>query len=131
GWAPVGDFAAAIAMTLGIVIAGTFLAFLVSIPVAYGAARNTSPHPTVLVICRTIGIVSRAVPAVAFASIFVFLFALGPLPGILAFFLHSIGMISKMMAAAIEQVDEGPRLAIRSTGGSTSQQFWSGIVPQA
>lgn len=131
GWAPVGDFAAAIAMTLGIVIAGTFLAFLVSIPVAYGAARNTSPHPTVLVICRTIGIVSRAVPAVAFASIFVFLFALGPLPGILAFFLHSIGMISKMMADAIEQVDEGPRLAIRSTGGSTSQQFWSGIVPQA
>jgi phosphonate transport system permease protein len=131
GWAPVGDFVAAIAMTLGIVIAGTFLAFLVSIPVAYGAARNTSPHPVVLVVCRTIGIVSRAVPAVAFASIFVFLFALGPLPGILAFFLHSIGMISKMMADAIEQIDEGPRLAIRSTGGSKAQQFWSGIVPQA
>jgi len=35
-----------------------------------------------------------------------------------------------MFADAIEQVDEGPRLAIRSAGGSTSQEFWSGIVPQ-
>jgi phosphonate transport system permease protein len=131
GWAPVGEFVSAIAMTLGIVISGTFLAFLVSIPVAYGAARNTTPNGTVMAICRAIGIVARAIPAVAFASIFVFLFALGPLPGVLAFFFHSIGMISKMMADAIEQIDEGPRLAIRSTGGSKAQEFWSGVVPQA
>jgi phosphonate transport system permease protein len=131
GWAPVVEFGGAILMTLGIVIAGTFLAFLVSIPLAYGAARNTSPHPAVMVVCRGIAIVSRAIPAVAFASIFVFLFALGPLPGILAFFFHSIGMLTKMMADAIEQIDEGPRLAIRSTGGSRVQEFWSGIVPQA
>lgn len=131
GWAPVWEFLGAIAMTLGIVISGTFLAFLVSIPIAYGAARNTTPNPTVMAICRTIGIFARAIPAVAFASIFVFLFALGPLPGILAFFFHSIGMISKMMADAIEQIDEGPRLAIRSTGGSKAQEFWAGVVPQA
>jgi len=131
GWAPIAEFLGAIAMTLGIVIAGTFLAFVVSIPIAYGAARNTTPHPTVMALCRAIGVLSRAIPAVAFASIFVFLFALGPLPGLLAFFLHSIGMISKMMADAIEQIDEGPRLAIRSTGGSKSQEFWAGVVPQA
>lgn len=131
GWAPVAEFVGAIAMTLGIVIAGTFLAFVVSIPIAYGAARNTAPNATVMAVCRAIGIIARAIPAIAFASIFVFLFALGPLPGILAFFLHSIGMISKMMADAIEQVDEGPRLAIRSTGGSRAQEFWSGVVPQA
>ena len=131
GWAPVGEFVGAILMTLGIVIAGTFLAFLVSIPIAYGAARNTTPNATVMVICRALGIIARAIPAVAFASIFVFLFALGPLPGVLAFFFHSIGMISKMMADAIEQIDEGPRLAIRSTGGSKAQEFWSGVVPQA
>jgi len=131
GWAPVGEFWASVLMTLGIVIVGTLLAALISIPVAYGAARNTSPNPTVMAICRGIGVISRAIPAVAFASIFVFLFSLGPLPGILAFALHSIGMISKMMADAIEQIDEGPRLAIRSTGGSKAQEFWSGVVPQA
>jgi phosphonate transport system permease protein len=130
GWAGVGEFWVAVAVTLGIVIAGTFLAALISIPVAYGAARTTTPNQAVMVICRAIGVVSRSIPAIAFASVFVFLFTLGPLPGILAFMFHSVGMISKMFADAIESVDEGPRIAIRSTGGSRSQEFWSGIVPQ-
>ncbi|NKF30850.1 ABC transporter permease subunit, partial [Pseudomonas sp. BGM005] len=43
---------------------------------------------------------------------------------------HSIGMISKMFADAIEQIDEGPRLAIRAAGGSKMQEFSSGILPQ-
>jgi phosphonate transport system permease protein len=54
----------------------------------------------------------------------------GMLPAIVAVGLHSVGMISKMFADAIEQIDEGPRLAIRSAGGSKSQEFWSGVVPQ-
>jgi len=131
GWEPIGEFWASVGVTLGIVIVGTLLAALISIPIAYGAARNTAPNAVVMVICRALGVVARAIPAVAFASVFVFVFSLGPLPGVLAFALHSIGMISKMMADAIEQIDEGPRLAIRSTGGSKAQEFWSGVVPQA
>lgn len=58
------------------------------------------------------------------------MFSLGTLPGILAIGIHSIGMISKMFADAIEQIDEGPRLAIRAAGGSKMQEFTSGILPQ-
>ncbi len=65
GWAPVGEFWAAVAQTLGIVIVGTGIAALISIPVAYGAARNTSPNPAVMAICRGIGIVARSIPAIA------------------------------------------------------------------
>ncbi|WP_338371874.1 PhnE/PtxC family ABC transporter permease, partial [Enterococcus faecium] len=50
--------------------------------------------------------------------------------GILAIGIHSIGMISKMFADAIEQIDEGPRLAVRAAGGSKMQEFTSGILPQ-
>jgi phosphonate transport system permease protein len=60
----------------------------------------------------------------------VLMFSLGALPGILAIGIHSIGMISKMFADAIEQIDEGPRLAIRAAGGSKLQEFASGILPQ-
>ena len=132
GFEPIWAMLGLVAITLSLVIAGTALAAVLSIPVAYGAARNTTPHPLVLAVCRGIGVVARAVPDVAFVVFLAFLwFNSGTLPAIVAVGLHSVGMISKMMADAIEQIDEGPRLAIRSAGGSKAQEFWSGVVPQA
>ena len=73
---------------------------------------------------------ARAIPDVVLAMVFVPMFSLGSLPGILAIGLHSVGMISKLFADAIEQIDEGPRLAIRAAGGTRLQEFTSGVLPQ-
>ena len=132
GFEPIWEMVGVIAITLALVIAGTALATVLSIPIAYGAARNTSPGRIVMALCRGIGVIARAIPDVAFVVFLAFLwFNSGTLPAIVAIGLHSVGMISKMMADAIEQIDEGPRLAIRSAGGSKAQEFWSGVVPQA
>lgn len=126
-----GDLLALTGMTLGIVILGTLLAALISIPVAYLSARNTTLSPGLRIIGRAIGVVTRAIPDVVLALAFALCFTLGsPLPGVLAIGIHSIGMISKLFADAIEQVDEGPPHAIRAVGGTRSQEFWSGIFPQ-
>lgn len=131
GVEPIWEMFLTIVITLALVVAGTALAAVLSVPVAYGAARNTTPHSAVLALCRGIGVIARAIPDVVFVVIFAFLwFNSGTLPAIVAIGLHSVGMISKMFADAIEQIDEGPRLAIRSAGGSKSQEFWSGVVPQ-
>lgn len=132
GIEPILDTFGSIAITLALVIAGTALAAVLSIPVAYGAARNTTPGRVALAISRFIGVVMRAIPDVVFVVFLAFLwFNSGTLPAIVAIGLHSVGMISKMFADAVEQIDEGPRLAIRAAGGSKSQEFWSGVVPQA
>ena len=131
GFEPIWEMFLTIVITLALVIAGTALAAVLSVPVAYGAARNTTPHALVLAVCRGIGVIARAVPDIVFVVIFAFLwFNSGTLPAIAAIGLHSVGMISKMFADAIEQIDEGPRLAILSAGGSKAQEFWSGVVPQ-
>ncbi|MGO1508762.1 MAG: PhnE/PtxC family ABC transporter permease [Microbacteriaceae bacterium] len=131
GFEPIWDMFLTIVITLALVVAGTALAAVLSVPVAYGAARNTTPHVTVLALCRGIGVVARAIPDVVFVVVLAFLwFNSGMLPAIVAIGLHSVGMISKMFADAIEQIDEGPRLSIRSAGGSKAQEFWSGVVPQ-
>lgn len=128
---PLADLVYLIGLTLGIVVLGTLAAAIVSVPVAYASARNTTPAPWLRGLGRAIGVVTRAVPDVVLALAFALAFALGsPLPGILAIGLHSIGMISKLFADAIEQVDEGPQLAIRTTGGTRAQEFWSGVFPQ-
>lgn len=131
GFEPIWQMFLTIVITLALVVAGTALAAVLSVPVAYGAARNTTPHVAVLAVCRGIGVIARAIPDIVFVVIFAFLwFNSGTLPAIVAIGLHSVGMISKMFADAIEQIDEGPILAIRSAGGSKAQQFWSGVVPQ-
>lgn len=130
GFPPAGELARSIAITLSIVIVGTAISALISIPIAYISARNTSPRPWLVPVGRAIGVVARAVPDVILAMLFTLLFSLGALPGILAIALHSTGMISKMFADAIEQIDEGPRSAVRATGASRAQEFWSGVFPQ-
>lgn len=127
---PIGELFDLIWLTLGLVFTGTLLAAVLSVPIAYLAASNTTPGPGWRAAARFVGVFTRALPDVVLAMVFVLMFSLGALPGILAIGIHSIGMISKMFADAIEQVDEGPRLAIRAAGGSKLQEFTSGILPQ-
>ncbi|MBC7442473.1 MAG: phosphonate ABC transporter, permease protein PhnE [Ramlibacter sp.] len=118
------------AQTLRLVLTGTLLAAALSIPLACLAASNTSPGPIWRGLARFLGVVARAVPDVVLAMVFVLMFSLGSLPGILAIGIHSVGMVSKMFADAIEQIDEGPKLAIRAAGGSKVQEFTAGVLPQ-
>ncbi len=118
------------ALTVGLVLCGTLLAAVISVPVAYIAASNTTPGPGWQALGRFITVLTRAIPDVVLAMVFVLMFSLGTLPGILAIGIHSVGMISKLFADAIEQIDEGPRRAIRAAGGSRLQEFTSGILPQ-
>lgn len=117
-------------LTVGLVLCGTLLAAAISVPVAYLAASNTTPGAGWQAFGRFVTVLTRAIPDVVLAMVFVLMFSLGSLPGILAIGIHSIGMISKLFADAIEQIDEGPRLAIRAAGGSKWQEFTSGILPQ-
>ncbi|MDJ0008425.1 PhnE/PtxC family ABC transporter permease [Gordonia alkanivorans] len=128
---PFGELMYLIGLTLGIVILGTVVAAAISVPVAWVSASNTTPSATLRWVGRAIGVITRSLPDVVLALAFSLAFVLGsPLPGIIAIGIHSIGMISKLFADAIEQIDDGPRLAIRAAGGSRAQEFWSGVVPQ-
>jgi phosphonate transport system permease protein len=127
---PLGELLSLTALTLGLVICGTLLAAVLSVPVAVLAASNTTPGPVWRAVARFVTVLARAVPDVVLAMVFVLLFTLGALPGILAIGLHSVGMISKLFADAIEQIDEGPRTAVRAAGGTRLQQFTSGVLPQ-
>lgn len=116
--------------TLAIVVCATLLSVLISVPAAVLAAGNTSPHRLVRHGARGLIVVARAVPDVVLAIIFFRVFGLGGLTGVLAMGLHSVGMVGKMYADAIEQIDEGPRYAVRAGGASRLQELVSGVLPQ-
>ncbi|GAB3722223.1 phosphonate ABC transporter, permease protein PhnE [Nocardiopsis nanhaiensis] len=119
-----------LAVTLAIVISATLLSVALSIPLAIWAARNITPGTPARYTSRAVIVVARAIPDVVLAILFFRLFGFGAVTGVLAMGLHSVGMVGKLYADAIEQIDEGPRQALRAAGASRLQELTGGVLPQ-
>lgn len=110
---------------------GTVLATVLAMPVAYISARNISPlYPVVYLFGRSIIVLSRSVHEFIYALIFVSALGLGPLPGILALGIRSIGFLAKTSSEIIENVDHNPIEAMEATGANPFIVFMFGILPQ-
>ena len=116
--------------TLAMSIAGTAIAVLFSIPLGILAARNTSPHPVIYHMARSLLNGLRSIPELIMGIIFVAAVGFGALPGVLALGLHSIGMVAKFFSEAIEHADQAPVEAARAAGCSPMQVIFHGIFPQ-
>ena len=64
------------------------------------------------------------------ALIFVFLVGLGPFPGVLALGVHTGGVLGKLFAEVLEDVDLQPVESLQSTGAGKIQILFYGILPQ-
>jgi phosphonate transport system permease protein len=116
--------------TLAMSIAGTALAVAISLPLALLAAPNTSPNALVYQTSRVILSALRSVPELIMGIIFVAAVGFGALPGVLALALHSVGMVAKFYAEAIEHVDPKPLEAARAAGASRFQVITHAVLPQ-
>lgn len=104
--------------TLAMSVAGTAVAVLLSLPLAVLAARNTTPHPLVYQCARGLLNGLRSIPELIMGIVFVAAVGFGALPGVLALGLHSVGMVGKFFAEAIEHADRAPVEAARAAGCS-------------
>lgn len=116
--------------TLAMSIAGTALAVLLSLPLALLAAPNTAPNALLYRIVRTLLAALRSVPEIILGILFVAAVGFGALPGVLALALHSVGMVGKFYAEAIEHVDPKPLEAANAAGASRFQVITHAVLPQ-
>ena len=117
--------------TINIATVGTVISVLLAIPVAYCAARNTTPSVSVMrPIALFIIVSSRSINALIWALMLVTIIGPGVFAGIIAIALRSIGFCAKLLYEAIEEIDEGQVEAVRSTGASGAQVTSYGVVPQ-
>ncbi len=122
--------AAPLLETIHIATLGTIFTFFIAFPVAFLAARNTTFNTVTWFIGRFLLVTSRSVNTVVWGLFFVAIFGPGPLAGIWAIAFRSIGFMGKLVAEAIEEIDEGIVEAIEATGASRLQVLWYGILPQ-
>ena len=122
-WRPMWD-------TINMATLGTALAIALAVPVAYCAARNTTPSVVVRPVALFIIVSSRSINALIWALMLVTIIGPGVLAGIFAIALRSIGFCAKLLYEAIEEIDESQVEAVRATGASGAQVTAFGIVPQ-
>ncbi|WP_169984464.1 phosphonate ABC transporter, permease protein PhnE [Microbispora sp. H10836] len=125
-----GDVAGMVAETLLIAVAGTGLAALASVPLAFTAARTHRGPRWLRPAARVAVVLTRAVPTLAFAILFVRIFGLGPPAGALAVAVHSVGMIAKLLADVVEEADPVPAEAARACGAGEVQVAVSTVLPR-
>lgn len=123
-WRPMWD-------TINIATLGTVSSVLLAVPIAYCAARNTTPSVTLVrPVALFIIVASRSINSLIWALMLVAIVGPGVFAGIIAIGLRSIGFCAKLLYEAIEEIDEAQVEAVRATGASGAQVSLFGIVPQ-
>lgn len=117
--------------TINMATLGTLMGIAIAVPVAFLAARNTTPS-TVFVrpVALFIIVASRSINSLIWALLLVSIIGPGLLAGIVAIGLRSVGFIAKLLYEAIEETDINQVEAVTATGGSAAQVIHYGIVPQ-
>lgn len=115
--------------TIDIALFGTLVGVILAVPLSLLAAANVTPSRLAYYAARAIIGLTRAVPDLVWALLFVTAVGLGPFPGGLALGVHSVGMLGRLFAETIEQMDMAPIEALELTGARRLQVFSHGIVP--
>jgi phosphonate transport system permease protein len=117
--------------TLNMATLGTMLGIVLAVPVAFLAARNTTPSLLVLrPLALFVIVASRSINSLIWALLLVAILGPGLLAGIIAIGLRSVGFIGKLLYEAIEETDARQIEAVTATGASRLQVLNYGIVPQ-
>ena len=115
--------------TIDIAIFGTIGGVLMALPLAVMAATNVTPSRVLYYLARAMIGLARAIPDLVWALLFVTAVGLGPFPGGLALAVHSVGMLGRLFAETIENMDMAPVDALSLTGANRMQVFSHGVVP--
>jgi len=108
----------------------TFGGAAVAVLLCFPAAANLAPNRAIYILCRRLLELFRGVPDIVYALILVWTFGVGPLAGILAIGLHTVGALGKLFAEVVENADMRPWEGIIAAGGSWAQAVRYAILPQ-
>ncbi len=111
---------AAVATPLGVVLSFFF---------GLAGARNLSP-PWLRTVSRTLIGVERALPEIIVLLLLVAALGVGPFPGVVALAIGSVGMLGKLFADAMEEIDSKVIESVASVGATHWQIIRHAVIPE-
>jgi len=116
--------------TLQIAFLGTIFGTVLSFPLSILASKNLYPRFATSIIKFFLAAI-RTFPALLWAILFVMIVGLGPLAGVLATTMYTVGYLSKMFNESIEGIDPDSTLAMQGIGLNKFQIIQYVVIPEA
>ncbi len=107
----------------------TIFGAIISVFFGLAAAKNIS-HPILRNVARFLISVERALPEIFIILLLVAALGLGPFCGVVALAIGCVGMLGKLLADAIEEIDPKILESIEMTGANKLQVIRFGVLPQ-
>jgi phosphonate transport system permease protein len=126
----IGKWLESLLNTLLMAYLATVLGTLIGGALSFLAARNLAPNYLIYWLVRRSLEIARTVPDIVWALLFVMAFGIGPLPGVLAITVHTIGAQGKLFAEVNENISPLAPDGIRSAGGNWLHEIRFGVIPQ-
>ncbi|MDI1343309.1 MAG: phosphonate ABC transporter, permease protein PhnE [Pseudolabrys sp.] len=123
------QYVADMVVTIQIAIWGTALGVVLGVPFAILSSANVCPQWIVQPVRRIMDS-CRAINEIVFALLFVVAVGLAPFAGVMALFVHNLGVFAKLFSEAVEAVDSQPVEGIRVTGAVRLQEVIFRVIPQ-
>lgn len=115
-------------VTLLLALVATPIGAVASVVVGLAAARNVAPR-WLRQTARAVIAIERGLPEIVTLLILVAAFGIGPVAGIMALSIASIGMLGKLVADAIEEVDPRVVDAVSCVGATRAQVIRFAVLP--
>jgi len=116
--------------TIKIAFVSTVFGMIISLPFSLLAARNLNPS-WVSYPARFILAASRSLPSLIWAIFFVILIGFGPLSGVLAMTVYTVGYLGKLQYEAIEGMNNNPLDAANVMGLSKTEIAFGVVIPES
>ncbi|WP_188933680.1 phosphonate ABC transporter, permease protein PhnE [Puia dinghuensis] len=126
-WSAFADLVQPALNSVFIAIVGTVAGTVISLVFALLAASNLTP-PWIRQPVRALLGLERALPEIVILLFLVAAFGLGPFAGVLALAIGSVGMLGKLIADAIEELDPVSIEAIQAVGATRVQVVVFGVI---
>jgi phosphonate transport system permease protein len=128
-WAELlGQCVATLQMSLSAIAIGSALGVAAAFLAARGGGRIRAP---VAWLMRSLLLVTRALSPPVWALLLLFLLVPGPLPGAVALGVYNFGVLGRLFAEVVENLDRRPAAALRQAGAGPVSTFFYATVPAA
>lgn len=116
--------------SIQIAVIGTTIAAILAFPISFLAAQKIGIPFILVFLAKQILNAIRTFPELILGIFFVASYGPGPLAGVMAIGINSIGMLGKLNAEIVEAIDRGPIEALEASGSNRAEVFLYAIFPQ-